>query len=86
MFLDSERNRNPAWRGGGNMGWRDRPQRGGHNRHGGYGPPSSWRGRGAPIPLAHCGIDRRRGNVDRRIGNDRGRAVGSRQSGWAPMG
>ncbi|KZC11819.1 Heterogeneous nuclear ribonucleoprotein U-like protein 1 [Dufourea novaeangliae] len=89
----SERNRNPGWRGGGggggggNMGWRDRPQRGGHRHGGGYGPPVSWRGgRGAPIPLVHRGMDRRGGTVDRRMGNDRGRAVGSRQGGWAPMG
>ncbi|XP_033330942.2 uncharacterized protein LOC117222977 [Megalopta genalis] len=79
----SDRNRNPGWRGGSNMGWRDRPQRSGHMRHGGgYGP---WRGRGAPIPLVHRGMDRR-GNMDRRMGNDRGRALVSRQGGWAPMG
>lgn len=65
------------------MGWRDRSQRGGHARHGGYGPPVPWRGRGAPIPLVHRGMDRR-GSGDRR--NDRGRAMGSRQGGWAPMG
>lgn len=69
------------------MGWRDRPQRGRHMRHGGgYGPPVSWRGRGAFIPLAHRGMDRRGGNADRRMGNDRGRSLGSRQGGWAPMG
>ncbi|XP_076242178.1 uncharacterized protein LOC143184084 [Calliopsis andreniformis] len=78
----SDRNRNSNWRGG---GWRDRPQRGGHVRHGGgYGPPAPWRGRGAPIPLVHRGIDRRGSSVDRR--NDRGRAMSSRQGGWAPMG
>ncbi|XP_054007453.1 heterogeneous nuclear ribonucleoprotein U [Hylaeus anthracinus] len=82
----TERNRNTAWRGGRNSGWTDRSQRGGHNRHGGYGPPAVWRGRGAPIPLVHRGMDRRGGNADRRTGNDRGRAVGSRQGGWAPMG
>ena len=81
-----ERNRNSSWRGG-NMGWRDRSQRGGHARHGGgYGPPVPWRGRGAPIPLVHRGMDRRGGNADRRAGSDRGRAVVSRQGGWAPMG
>ncbi|XP_076662536.1 uncharacterized protein LOC143365844 [Halictus rubicundus] len=84
----SERNRNAGWRGGSNMGWRDRPQRSGHVRHGGgYGPPVQWRGRGAPIPLVHRGMDRRGGNMDRRMGNDRGRALGSRQGGgWAPVG
>ncbi|XP_076292706.1 uncharacterized protein LOC143214958 [Lasioglossum baleicum] len=84
----TERNRNAGWRGGSNMGWRDRPQRSGHMRHGGgYGPPGQWRGgRGAPIPLVHRGMDRRGGNMDRRMGNDRGRALASRQGGWAPAG
>ncbi|KAG7209903.1 hypothetical protein KM043_011499 [Ampulex compressa] len=80
-----DRNRNPAWRGGTNMGWRDRPQRGGHNRHGSsYGPPIPWRGRGAPIPPLHRGMDRRGGSGDRRT-NDRNRSGMSRQSGWGPM-
>lgn len=58
------------------MGWRDRPQRGGgHIRHGsGYGPPMPRRRRGVPIPLVHRGMSRRGGNIDRRGGNDRGRA------------
>lgn len=85
---DSDRNRNPLWRG--NMGWRDRPQRGGHIRHGsGYGPPMLRRRRGIPIPLVHRGMNRRGGNGDRRgSGNDRGRALNSRQGNRsrAPIG
>lgn len=88
MFLDSDRNRNPLWRG--NVGWRDRSQRGGgHIRHGsGYGPPMPRRRRGVPIPLVHRGMSRRGGTVDRRGGNDRGRALGSRQGARsrAPIG
>lgn len=84
----SDRNRNPLWRG--NMGWRDRPQRGGHIRHGsGYGPPMLRRRRGIPIPLVHRGMNRRGGNGDRRgSGNDRGRALNSRQGNRsrAPIG
>ncbi|XP_050592147.1 heterogeneous nuclear ribonucleoprotein U-like protein 2 isoform X1 [Bombus affinis] len=84
----SDRNRNPLWRG--NVGWRDRPQRGGgHIRHGsGYGPPMPRRRRGVPIPLVHRGMNRRGGTVDRRGGNDRGRALGSRQGARsrAPIG
>lgn len=80
-----DRNRTSVWRGGNNMGWRDRQQRGGHVRHGGgYGPPVPWRGRGAPIP-SHRGLDRRGGSGDRRSGNDRGRSTAPRQGGWAQM-
>lgn len=95
-----DRNRNPVWRG--NMGWRDRPQRGGggHIRHGsGYGPPMPRRRRGVPIPLVHRGMSRRGGNIDRRGGNDRGRArqvsrsrapignyQGSQQAMWSQQG
>ncbi|XP_076757593.1 uncharacterized protein LOC143427389 [Xylocopa sonorina] len=96
----SDRNRNPVWRGGGsggggggggnNMGWRDRPSRAsGHVRHGGgYGPPMPRRRRGVPIPLVHRGMNRRGGNVDRRGGNDRGRALVARQGARsrAPIG
>lgn len=91
-MADSDRNRNPVWRGGsGNMGWRDRPQRGGggHARHGGgYGSQVPRRRRGAPIPLVHRGMNRRGGNADRRGGNDRGRALVSRQGprSRAPIG
>lgn len=85
---DSDRNRNPLWRG--NMGWRDRPRGGGHIRHGsGYGPPMLRRRRGIPIPLVHRGMNRRGGNGDRRgSGNDRGRALNSRQGNRsrAPIG
>lgn len=72
------------------MGWRDRPRGGGHIRHGsGYGPPMLRRRRGIPIPLVHRGMNRRGGNGDRRgSGNDRGRALNSRQGNRsrAPIG
>ncbi|XP_033215687.1 heterogeneous nuclear ribonucleoprotein U-like protein 2 isoform X2 [Belonocnema kinseyi] len=82
-----DRNRNPAWRGGGGSGssgggWRDRNQRGGGHRY--SGSPSTWRGRGGPSgTAAHRGGSDRRGS-DRRSSNDRNRP--SRPGGWGQTG
>ncbi|XP_012278100.1 heterogeneous nuclear ribonucleoprotein U-like protein 1 isoform X2 [Orussus abietinus] len=78
-----DRNRNAGgWRGGSATGWRDRPQRGGHMRHGGgYGTPGGWRGRGGP-QQPHRGGDRR--GTDRRSSSDRNRLTPARQN-WGPM-